>query len=191
MLDNAYHDAVNAKKNKAKRSTEDYNSENEAFLDVDSNLSPNLQRNWWHDLLAPENFENVLPSNKLVLVFEILKECQRKNEKCLIFSSFVQVLNVVEFFLKQINEQTRTGIEKPGLERFFGPWERGSDYFRLDGKTKKSLRQDMINTFNNPNEQRVRLFLISAKVGGQGINLVGANRVILLDTSWNPSNDRE
>lgn len=49
----------------------------------------------------------------------------------------------------------------------------------------------MIQNFNDPTNQRVKCFLISAKAGGQGINLVGANRVILLDTSWNPSNDQQ
>lgn len=53
------------------------------------------------------------------------------------------------------------------------------------------MRHAMIQNFNNPNNQRVKCFLISAKAGGQGINLVGANRVILLDTSWNPSNDQQ
>lgn len=49
----------------------------------------------------------------------------------------------------------------------------------------------MIQSFNDPNNTQVKCFLISAKAGGQGINLVGANRVILLDTSWNPSNDQQ
>lgn len=49
----------------------------------------------------------------------------------------------------------------------------------------------MINEFNNVINKRARVFLISAKAGGQGINLIGANRVIILDTSWNPSNDQQ
>lgn len=72
-----------------------------------------------------------------------------------------------------------------------GPWKVGLDYYRLDGKTAKSVRHEMIKRFNDPTNTRTRAFLISAKAGGQGINLTGANRVVLLDTSWNPSNDRE
>lgn len=78
-----------------------------------------------------------------------------------------------------------------GLESFRGPWKLGEDYYRLDGKTPKSVRHTMITRFNDPNNRRTKCFLISAKAGGQGINLIGANRVILLDTSWNPSNDQQ
>lgn len=70
-------------------------------------------------------------------------------------------------------------------------WHLGKDYYRLDGKTPKSIRHAMINEFNNQLNERARVFLISAKAGGQGINLIGANRVIILDTSWNPSNDQQ
>lgn len=81
--------------------------------------------------------------------------------------------------------------QKYGLSNFQGPWVMGHDYYRLDGKTPKSIRHSMITNFNKPSNTRTRCFLISAKAGGQGINLIGANRVILLDTSWNPSNDQQ
>lgn len=84
---------------------------------------------------------------------------------------------------------SKLSIVAKGLEKFRGPWKLGSDYYRLDGKTPKSLRHQMIKQFNDPTN-KTRAFLISAKAGGQGINLTGANRVVLLDTSWNPSNDR-
>lgn len=151
---------------------------------------------WWRPLLTPEDLECILPSNKLKVVFEILNICQQNGEKCLIFSAFVAVLNVVEFFMKQIHEQIReqsnpNATKFPGLDNCRGPWKLGEDYYRLDGKTPKSIRHTMITNFNKPENKQTRVFLISAKAGGQGINLIGANRVILLDTSWNPSNDRK
>lgn len=145
---------------------------------------------WWRPLLTKDDLETILPSSKLKILFEILKQCERNKEKCLIFSAFVAVLDVVEYFMRLINEQERNG-NKPGLETYRGRWELGQDYYRLDGKTAKNHRHSMITNFNNPKNERTRVFLISAKAGGQGINLIGANRVILLDTSWNPSNDRK
>lgn len=196
VLDTAYHEAVAEQKKKTKKMKqmlelpEDYNSEEEALYNVHPDLSKNLQRDWWTRYVTDEDLESVLPSNKLVLLFEILKECEKKQEKCLVFSSYVQVLNVVQFFLKQIDQQTRTKEKQPGLESFHGRWQRGSDYYYLDGSTPHELRHEMITAFNKP-KNKTRMFLISARAGGQGINLIGANRVVLLDTSWNPSNDRE
>lgn len=70
-----------------------------------------------------------------------------------------------------------------------GTWRFNHDYFRLDGQTSAELRKNACNAFNNPSNLRSRLFLISTKAGGLGINLVAANRVIIFDASWNPSHD--
>lgn len=146
---------------------------------------------WWRPYVTKDDLETILPSNKLKVVFQILKVCEQNGEKCLIFSAFVAVLDVVEFFMRQITEQAESGKSYPGLETFRSTWKSGYDYYRLDGKTVKTARHEMITRFNSPDNARARCFLISAKAGGQGINLTGANRVILLDTSWNPSNDRK
>lgn len=151
-----------------------------------------VKNDWWRSHLKAEDLETILPSNKLSVLFEILDQCVQNNEKCLIFSAFVAVLDVVEFFMNAITKQNKTNVPLPGLERFHKQhWEYGTHYYRLDGKTPKNRRHEMITNFNGPHNQQTRAFLISAKAGGQGINLIGANRVILLDTSWNPSNDRK
>lgn len=94
--------------------------------------------------------------------------------------------------MKMIDQQNFTHVASMfGIDQFFGTWKPRADYFRLDGKTNKHERHELIKCFNSPSNKRARVFLISSRAGGQGINLTGANRCILLDTSWNPSVDQQ
>merc|ERR1712106_790069 len=65
----------------------------------------------------------------------------------------------------------------------------GKDYYRMDGSTSAETRKIWCKSCNRTTSHRMRLFLISTKAGGLGINLVAANRVIIFDASWNPSHD--
>ena len=58
---------------------------------------------------------------------------------------------------------------------------------RLDGSTPPAARQGLVNTFNRSEEPRV--FLLSSKAGGTGLNLTGASRLVLYDIDWNPAID--
>ena len=64
------------------------------------------------------------------------------------------------------------------------------DFFRLDGSTDIAQRQTMVNSFNARFTSK-RLFLLSARAGGVGLNITGASRVILLEPAWNPAIDAQ
>lgn len=61
---------------------------------------------------------------------------------------------------------------------------------RLDGSLNINKRQKLVDRFNNPDGKEF-IFLLSSKAGGCGINLIGANRLILIDPDWNPAADQQ
>ncbi|KAL3997726.1 DNA repair and recombination protein RAD54-like [Acanthocheilonema viteae] len=61
-------------------------------------------------------------------------------------------------------------------------------YIRLDGTCTIKQRAKLVEKFNDP-ESAEYVFLLSSKAGGCGLNLIGANRLIMFDPDWNPAND--
>ena len=65
----------------------------------------------------------------------------------------------------------------------------GLPYLRLDGSTPAQKRQGLVDDFNRLPASSCFAFLLSAKAGGTGLNLIGASRLILFDVDWNPATD--
>ena len=61
---------------------------------------------------------------------------------------------------------------------------------RLDGSMNVNKRQKLVDKFNDPNGNEF-VFLLSSKAGGCGLNLIGANRLVLFDPDWNPAADQQ
>jgi hypothetical protein len=91
------------------------------------------------------------------------------------------VLTVLEEVLKLV-PSPRTPGERG--------WQRGLDYVRFDGSVDADERDTMLQHFAEP-ALKLRLFLISTRAGGQGLNLAAASRVIVFDASWNPATDTQ
>ena len=100
-------------------------------------------------------------SNKMVILFQILDFAEEAGDKLLVFSHSIPSLDYIEELLKQSKRS----------------------YRRLDGTTNMAKRQQLTKDFNSgiPN-----VCLISTRAGGQGLNLFGANRVVILDDTFNP-----
>ncbi|KAH8815865.1 SNF2 family N-terminal domain-containing protein [Xylogone sp. PMI_703] len=67
----------------------------------------------------------------------------------------------------------------------------GLSFLRLDGSTPSAKRQGLVESFNRSPASKIFAFLLSAKSGGVGINLIGASRLILFDVDWNPATDQQ
>lgn len=65
----------------------------------------------------------------------------------------------------------------------------GMTYRRIDGSVPANKRQSLVDEFNRSSPSACFAFLLSAKAGGQGINLIGGNRLVLFDVDWNPATD--
>ncbi|AKF05973.1 DEAD/DEAH box helicase [Sandaracinus amylolyticus] len=110
---------------------------------------------------AREGEWNDETSGKLSALREILQEAKAGGHRVLVFSQFVEMLQLI-----------KSAADQDGIR-----------YEYLDGSTKD--RQDRVDHFNK--DENVDAFLISLKAGGTGLNLTGADTVVHFDPWWNPA----
>lgn len=138
-----------------------------------------IQKGWWRDLLHQNNYKELDYSGKMVLLLDIITMCSNVGDKALIFSQSIPTLDLIELYLSRLPRRGKKG-------KF---WKKGKDWYRLDGRTESSERQKLVEKFNEPMNKRAKCTLISTRAGSLGINLYAANRVIIVDGSWNPTYD--
>ncbi len=118
-----------------------------------------------HPSLFIEDYQE--GSSKLDQCMEIIEEASNSGHKILLFSGYTSMFEIMEKELKQL----------------------GISYFKLTGATKVEERIKMVDEFNeNP---AIKVFLISLKAGGTGLNLTGADMVIHYDPWWNLSTENQ
>ncbi|KAJ2026457.1 DNA-dependent ATPase protein rad54 [Coemansia sp. IMI 209128] len=105
-------------------------------------------------------------SSKMALLDRMLQQIRKSpdRDKIVLISNYTQTLDLFEALCTA----------------------RGFGYYRLDGSLNIVKRQQIVDRFNDPKDSAF-VFLLSSKAGGCGINLVGANRLILFDSSFNPA----
>ncbi len=106
-------------------------------------------------------------SSKLSQCMEIVNDAVQGGHKILLFSGYSSMFWYIE------KELDKLGIK----------------YLKLTGQTKVESRMELVNKFNNDNE--IKVFLISLKAGGTGLNLIGADMVIHYDPWWNLSAENQ
>jgi len=169
--------------NGATKSAGKQQSNDDHDSDSDSPIKDKKPPAWWDEIMSTvtsNNTENPELSGKMLVMLQILKEAAASKEKVLLFSQSLLVLELIERVLE-------TGADDGRRQR----WKLGRDYFRLDGSTASKTRQGWVERFNDRRNRRARLFLISTKAGGLGVNLSTATRVVIFDAAWNPSVDAQ
>ncbi|XP_071117638.1 DNA repair and recombination protein RAD54-like [Haliotis cracherodii] len=106
-------------------------------------------------------------SGKFVVLDTLLAVVKStSNDKVVLVSNYTQTLDLFEKLCRQRNYQ----------------------HVRLDGSMTIKKRAKIVERFNDPTSPEF-IFMLSSKAGGCGLNLIGANRLVMFDPDWNPAND--
>ena len=114
------------------------------------------------------NATHLMTSTKFRFLADVLPKLKAQGSRPLIFSQWTAVLDVIEWLMDELR----------------------LPYVRLDGSTAVDERLATVDKFNLGAED-VFAFLLSTRAGGQGLNLTGADTVILHDVDFNPQIDRQ
>jgi len=122
------------------------------------------------DLDKNNKFEKSYMSSKIKLMINLLSKIKRKSptDKCVIISQWTKFLSIVEHHLS----------------------EAGISFASINGSVTASKRMDLVNEFNH-NPVKPKVMLVSLQAGGVGLNLVGANHLMMLDLHWNPALEQQ
>lgn len=113
----------------------------------------------------PEAGRLIADCGKMVVLDPLLRQLKSEGHKCLIYSQFTRVLDILEDYCG------KTGFK----------------YVRLDGQSALADRRDIVAEWQTNEE--LFIFLLSTRAGGVGLNLTAADTVIFFDSDWNPTQD--
>lgn len=118
-----------------------------------------------HPSLFIDNYKG--ESGKLNQCMDVISDAVESGHKILLFSSYTSMFEIIEERLKKLD----------------------INYYKLTGGTPVDKRVDMVESFNKSED--IKIFLISLKAGGTGLNLTGADVVIHYDPWWNVSAENQ
>ncbi|CAE7227557.1 ercc6l [Symbiodinium sp. CCMP2592] len=119
--------------------------------------------------LSRSHQDVLLQSSKLQCLARLLPELASQGHRTLVFSQSVKMLDLVQICC----------LKPHGLR-----------CLRIDGQTDAQARAEKVSKFNNQPD-RFQCMLLSTAVGGVGLNLTAADRVVIVDPAWNPATDAQ
>jgi ATP-dependent DNA helicase len=135
-------------------------------LRLTCNSPLNFYNPWGTENSLPFDESLVTSSGKMLLLDRLLPALFKRKHKVLIFSQFKTQLDILEDYCRSLRQWPTC---------------------RIDGTVAQDDRRAQIKEFNENPEYKI--FLLSTRAGGQGINLASADTVILFDSDWNPQQD--
>lgn len=114
-----------------------------------------------------DNFAGISTKFKVLMTL-IGTSCREGNSKIVIVSGFTAVLDAIQKYLRK----------------------QRCTCFRIDGSVSLDRRDKIVKAFNSPTNP-IQILLLSAKAGGVGLTLTGANHICLMEPDWNPSVDTQ
>ncbi|KAL7120368.1 hypothetical protein ACP275_02G118400 [Erythranthe tilingii] len=144
-----------------------------SMVSVHPSLFPEKRRSVAQKNVLEEIESDIEAGVKLKFVMKLIYLADALGERVLIFSQYIHPL---VFIKKQIKSHFS--------------WNEGREILYMDGQLDERQRQDSISSFNDERSE-AKVLLASLRACSEGINLVGASRVVLLDTVWNPSVEKQ
>lgn len=144
-----------------------------SLVSVHPSLKAAMRRNSAHKSEPKQIKSDADAGVKTKFLLKLIWLADALDERVLVFSQFIDPL----VFIK---EQIKSNFS----------WNEGRELLYMDGKLDEKQRQDSICSFNDDTSE-AKVLLASERACSEGINLVGASRVVLLDTVWNPSVEKQ
>jgi DNA repair and recombination protein RAD54 and RAD54-like protein len=117
---------------------------------------------------SSRDFKPDFGSKILVLDMMLAQMKMTSNDRMVLISNYTQTMDLFEKMCRK----------------------RNYSFVRLDGTMSIKKRGKIVEDFNKPDSD-IFIFLLSSKAGGCGLNLIGANRLVMFDPDWNPANDEQ
>ncbi|KAI5779282.1 SWI/SNF chromatin remodeling complex component [Geopyxis carbonaria] len=121
---------------------------------------------WNHEKGEVPDEQIITESGKMMLLERLVPALFARGHKVLIFSQFSTMLDIIQDWAAELH---------------------GWEVCRIDGSTPQDFRRAQIKSFNT--DPNYKIFLLSTRAGGLGINLTASDTVILFDSDWNPQVD--